>query len=366
VNTSAVLPSSGTHLAAFYQTDHFFVEQAAAFVGNGLAAGEHVIVLATLPHWNAIAARLEEGGIAYGRAASEGRLVLIDAEHVLETVTINGHVDVAAFRATLSPLIPVGKKLRIYGELVSLLAQRGDVDGAVTLEALGTELARNPEVSILCGYHAAGHPPLDADAIRRIEDVHDRSVFEGTDQPMTRAHFHAVRFYENRESLARIVGQFLGEGFAAGLPAIVIATPEHRDAIRQVLALRYFDVPRLEAGGTLIMVDAEELLARFMVDGIPHARLFTATMVPLIEQASRGRDRVIRAYGEMVDVLWKAGQTAAAVRLETLWNQLAHTHAFALLCGYSMGNFYKDAAQDEIRSHHTHLVSESGHPGTLQ
>jgi hypothetical protein len=366
VNTSTVLPHPGTHLAAFYQTDRFFIEQVAAFVRDGLAAGEQVIVLATLSHWNAIAARLEEGGIAYGRAASQGRLVLVDAEHVLETITIDGRVSVEAFRATLKPLITAGEKLRMYGELVSLLAQHGDVDGAVALEALGTELAKNPDVSILCGYHAAGHSPLNADDIQRIQKAHDRSVFEGRDEPPPHPHFHAVRFYENRDSLARIVGQFLGEGFAQGLPAIVIATPQHRDAIRHVLAGHYFDVSRLEAGGNLIMVDAEELLARFMLDGVPDARLFTATMVPLIEQASQGRDCVIRAYGEMVDLLWKAGQTAAAVRLETLWNQLAHTHAFALLCGYSMGNFYKDAAHEEICRHHTHLVSESGQTASLQ
>ena len=47
------------------------------------------------------------------------------------------------------------------------------------------------------------------------------------------------------------------------------------------------------------------------------------------------------AYGEMVDVLWKAGQDVAAIRLEMLWNKLAAMHDFALLCGYAMGNFYK-------------------------
>jgi hypothetical protein len=86
----------------------------------------------------------------------------------------------------------------------------------------------------------------------------------------------------------------------------------------------------------------------------------------LIERACRGRkDCVIRAYGEMVDVLWQAGQTAAAIRLEMLWNQLAQTHSFALLCGYSMGHFYKDASQVEIRRQHTHVVSDSGDHITL-
>jgi hypothetical protein len=150
------------------------------------------------------------------------------------------------------------------------------------------------------------------------------------------------------------------------LPAIVIATPAHREAIVTQLQARSFDVHRLQENGDLILLDADDMLSMFMVDGMPDADRFQTAMVAVIEQACHGRrDCVIRAYGEMVDVLWRAGQTVAAVRLETLWNQLAQTHAFSLLCGYSMGNFYKDAAQEEICSHHSHIVSEHGHAATV-
>ena len=84
-------------------------------------------------------------------------------------------------------------------------------------------------------------------------------------------------------------------------------------------------------------------------------------MIPIIDAACHGRkDCVIRAYGEMVDVLWKDGKEAAAIRLEMLWNQLANTRKFSLLCGYSMGSFYKDAAFDDICQQHTHVVSAGG------
>jgi len=180
-------------------------------------------------------------------------------------------------------------------------------------------------------------------------------------KPPVARHFHAVRFYETSEALSRIVGQFLGEGFLAQQPAIVIATPAHREAISRELVSRSFDLQRLERDGDLWLLDAEEVLSQCMVDGMPDGSRFRAAIEPVIEKACRGRkDCVIRAYGEMVDVLWKAGLTVAATRLETLWNQLAQTHAFSLLCGYSMGNFYKDAAQEEIRSHHSHILSETG------
>jgi hypothetical protein len=167
-------------------------------------------------------------------------------------------------------------------------------------------------------------PPVDTRRISRIAAVHDRSWSEGElqiaahspdDQAVGAAtRVHAVRFYESRESL----------------------------------------------------VDAAEMLSRFMDDGMRDAMRFRDAMIPVIEQACRGRKEcVIRASGEMVDVLCQAGQTAAAIRLEMLWNQLAQTHSFALLCGSSVGPFYEDVGRHDILRQHTHLVSDSGERATL-
>lgn|GEM_PF-1485239 len=373
----AVSPSrTAHHVAGFYHTDGFLANRVAAFITEGLTGGEQVIVMATASHWAAISARLAETGLAFRRAVAERQLLRLDAAELLDGLTVDGRVSVDGFRAALARLLVPSTRQRIYGELVSLLAARGDLPTAIAVEAVGHELAHALHIPVLCGYHAGGAQPLTRDAITSIEAVHDRTWAEGAaavrhdsldaDAVAAATRLHAVRFYESRESLARIVGKFLGEGFLAGLPAIVIATPEHRDAITQSLSAHYFDVARLEAANDLIVVDAVEMLSRFMIDGMPDAVRFNDVMIPLIELACRGRtDCVIRAYGEMVDVLWQAGQTAAAIRLEMLWNQLAQTHAFALLCGYSMGHFYKDAGQQEVRQQHTHVVSDSGERVTL-
>jgi hypothetical protein len=174
-------------------------------------------------------------------------------------------------------------------------------------------------------------------------------------------HFHAVRFYKDADSLCRIVGNFLAEGVASAQPAVVIATPAHRAGITAVLAGKAIDTAALERDGALLMLDAEETLAQFMVEGMPDPTLFREALIPIIEKACGGRkDCVVRAYGEMVDVLWKAGQTVAATRLEMLWNDLARSQSFSLLCGYAMGSFYKDAAVEEVCSHHSHVISETG------
>jgi hypothetical protein len=170
-------------------------------------------------------------------------------------------------------------------------------------------------------------------------------------------HFHAVKFYENRESLCRIVAEFLGEGLVTQQPAVIIATHEHREGIVAELRTRHFGVEQMQAAGDLLLLDASEALASFMVDGMPNVDLFNAHMTRAIEQVARGRtDCTIRAYGEMVDVLWKAGQDVAAIRLEMLWNKLAMSRDFAMLCGYAMGTFYKDAGLADICRAHTHVL----------
>ena len=180
-------------------------------------------------------------------------------------------------------------------------------------------------------------------------------------------HFHAVQFYNDDASLARIVADFLAEGFATDDPAIVIATPEHRVALEASLRAQSIDVDALARRGDIVLLDAREILDTFMVDGMPDAARFRRNIGEVIEKACGARPHcTVRAYGEMVNVLWKDGLSAAAIRLETLWNELANTHDFKLLCGYSMGNFYKGAAIEDIKGQHSHLVEETGATTTIQ
>ena len=176
-------------------------------------------------------------------------------------------------------------------------------------------------------------------------------------------HFHAVRFYEDEESLYRIVADFVGDGLAAGQPAIVIATPLHREEISAGCRRCRSTSDRLRANGELLLLDAEQTLSTFMKDGFPDPVAFRRSVGGVLDGATAGRTKgTVRAYGEMVDCLWKNEAADAAIRLEVLWNQLANTCDFSLLCGYSMGNFYKHGAYEDICGHHTHVMSGAGKP----
>lgn len=175
-------------------------------------------------------------------------------------------------------------------------------------------------------------------------------------------HHHAVQFYGDDQSLFATVSRFLSHGLADGHPSIVIATRPHKDAILNHLRARHINVRKARRTGSLIVLDAHRTLDLFMDGDLPDADRFEASVGRLIADTLEGRaDRVqIRAYGEMVDVLWKQGKADAAIQLEMLWNTLAQRYGFALLCGYAMNNFHEDTRGFEaVCREHTDVIVAS-------
>ena len=172
-------------------------------------------------------------------------------------------------------------------------------------------------------------------------------------------HHHAVQFYGSDQSLHTTVAGFLSEGLIIGQPALIIATEPHKTGILARLTERLIDVEKAQASGDLVLLGADEALAMFMVGDMPDEAAFEARIGGLVAQMLRDRPArtILRAYGEMVDVLWKERREEAAIRLEILWNKLATRFGFALLCGYAMGQFYKQAARfEDVCSHHTAVI----------
>jgi hypothetical protein len=175
---------------------------------------------------------------------------------------------------------------------------------------------------------------------------------------------HAVQLYRDVSELARSVGAFLAAGFRCGEPAVVIATAARWTVFGAELARRGWDPEMLERKGLLTRAEADQLLDVFMDDELPSADRFEAVVGGVIDESSaRFPGRTIRAFGEMVDVLWQRGQEQAAVALEELWNDLARTRSFALLCGYHLDIFepavHRDALPAVMRTHsHTRTVEE--------
>jgi signal transduction histidine kinase len=171
---------------------------------------------------------------------------------------------------------------------------------------------------------------------------------------------HRVQFYDSEDFLALAVANFLDEGLRGGQPLVVIATEPHRHSFANRLKLKGHDIDRVSGSGQLMLLDARDTLEKFMVGKAPDADRFRMVIGTALQSARQlgGGNAVLRLYGEMVDLLWRDGNTEGALELEQLWNDLAHTYEFSLLCAYAMGNFYRSTDAEHFHSvchHHTHV-----------
>lgn len=149
---------------------------------------------------------------------------------------------------------------------------------------------------------------------------------------------HVAQFYGDDAELLDTLTHFIGGGLNTGNSAIVIATPEHLRALRHRLERANVDLMAALRDDRYIPLDASVALTTFMVDGWPDDQLFADFIENLLRRASL-HNRRVRAFGEMVSLLWARGEGAATVQLERLWNQACEGHTFSLLCAYPSAGF---------------------------
>jgi anti-sigma regulatory factor (Ser/Thr protein kinase) len=144
---------------------------------------------------------------------------------------------------------------------------------------------------------------------------------------------HVVQFYAHDRELAETVGEYLADAARSGAVAIVIATDVHRGMFEAQLDAAGIDLAAAGRDGTFVSLDAAETMARFTVDGRIDADAFDRVIGTTVRKAVQS-GRPVRAYGEMVALLWDAGNVLAAIELEKLWNALGSELRFSLFCAY--------------------------------
>ena len=169
---------------------------------------------------------------------------------------------------------------------------------------------------------------------------------------------HFVQFYEDDAFLVKMVGAFIGAGIQNGNGGLVIATKSHRIGLEQQFRARKIDLDLVLSAEQLVFLDAEETLAKFMAGDYPDKNNFQKVVGNILGRLGEGRNGV-RVFGEMVALLWRAGNHSAAIKLEGFWNDLSRVHSFSLLCAYPFHDF--DGAADEtafsrICQEHSHVL----------
>ncbi|HEX3728369.1 MAG TPA: MEDS domain-containing protein [Opitutaceae bacterium] len=171
---------------------------------------------------------------------------------------------------------------------------------------------------------------------------------------------HIVQLYQDQLFLNRAVCRFAAGAIANGEGVILVPTAAHWEAFSPRLEAEGVDVKAAQARGQLTVVDADELLPRFMRDSMPDAPVFLGLAKNVITDA-RDQDRYpkVRWWGEMVNLLWEQGNVAASMGLEDQFHHLAHHHEIAIFCSFVMDNFNSEVHSrllPRLGQNHSHLI----------
>jgi hypothetical protein len=160
------------------------------------------------------------------------------------------------------------------------------------------------------------------------------------------------------DSLAVGVAAFLAQGLKRGGDVVVVARPRHVETIKCALVAAGYDPDALIVQRRFTVLDARTTLGKFMRGGGPDAVLFESVVGDLVRRLANGSDGQLHVYGEMVDLLAEEGSYAEVEALERLWNELAATESFSLLCGYASSHFAAAKGGARLRAvcgHHTRV-----------
>jgi hypothetical protein len=184
---------------------------------------------------------------------------------------------------------------------------------------------------------------MNANSVAILTDPHPRS--------------HIVYPYTDEGLVAQAVTLFASGGLQNGEGVILVMTAAHGDSIMPRLRAEGHDVDALQQSGRLVFMLAEDLLAQFLVEGVPDEEIFKSMLTRIIAKcrSSTGKGALgqVRVFGEMVSLLWNA-QLDATISLEEMWNRVIDEHSVSLMCTYALGG-RKDIPV-ELHSLHSHSL----------
>jgi len=165
------------HIVQLFDTDASLASAVASYFADGFQRGDTLLMVARQAHWRATAKRLAKRGVDVDQAIHGRRLIVLDAATTLGSFMRRGSVDTELFEevvgSAVRQLAATGPCLRIYGEMVDLLAEEGNLDGALHLETLWNDLARRYSFTLLCGYASAHFTSRDTvEALKGICGAH--------------------------------------------------------------------------------------------------------------------------------------------------------------------------------------------------
>ncbi|HYB94612.1 MAG TPA: MEDS domain-containing protein [Vicinamibacterales bacterium] len=151
--------AASEHHVGLFDSSRSLADTVAQFLLDGFGRGERLLVVATPQHCDLLTRKLIQSGLNVRDAIGANRLVMLDASQTLDKFMRQDGPSAVAFEEVIGTVVrrlSGGRRVCIYGEMVDLLASRGEYRFAERLEQMWNDLSRREAFVLFCGY-AAGH-----------------------------------------------------------------------------------------------------------------------------------------------------------------------------------------------------------------
>jgi len=163
---SAAEFAASQHIVELFDSTDSLVNTVSAFLSDGLSRGDRALVVMRLAQWNSVASELTRRRVSLSDAIASGQLTVLDGTRTLARIMPHGSPCRGLFEEvigkTVREICAEGVRLRVYGDLMDVLAADGNFHGAHELEKMWSDLTRQAPVTVLCGYSAASFHNADA------------------------------------------------------------------------------------------------------------------------------------------------------------------------------------------------------------
>ena len=246
---SSVLTGAGPrdHIVQLYQDQQFLNRAVCRFAAAAIANGEGVILIPTIAHWDAFKSRLKDE-VDVKAAEDRGQLTIVNADEFLPAFLRDGMPDSPVFLALAANVVSRARgegrypKVRCWGEMVSLLWERGDIAASMNLEDLFDQLAQQQNMAVFCSFLMDNfNGEVHARILPRLGENHSHLIpvedYAGLERAVTDALRETVGPDESRVLEVELLLRFPGPFHMPRSQALLLA-------LRQTLPLVADDVLR--------------------------------------------------------------------------------------------------------------------------
>jgi hypothetical protein len=148
-----------------------------SFVTQGFANGDQMLLVTRLDDWNRAAVNLTHAGAPISDAIGSGQLDVRDSLRTLNALLVDDMPAAERFENVVANLVrqrAAGPgNLRVYGDMVDLLAAEGRFNAAARLEELWNSLRDRFAFTLFCGYSSNHFCGTGCDEpLQRIRRLH--------------------------------------------------------------------------------------------------------------------------------------------------------------------------------------------------